>query len=272
MRQTVFALTLSLLFSGIFLPVMGQGTGCTTDEIKDQIDTFYATYLTDQNGNVTEAARELANDITEFLENCESGSDEENSDDTDSIVTAGRWFVNWSVEGSTCPDGTTSSATDRPFLMTLSDEGFTATDNYAWPPLEFIPTEDETVYSFNRNHPSGNFTYRYDVTPLSNEELAGTITLFYATGCTLASEFVMNLQDPDIICMVNSDTTVNLRSGPGTDFSRAGQLPSILLQSAIGQATGTDGFIWWQLEDESWVRSDIVEEIGNCENVDEVES
>jgi len=39
----------------------------------------------------------------------------------------------------------------------------------------------------------------------------------------------------------------------------------------IGQATGTDGFVWWQLGNEAWVRSDLVEEAGYCDDVPVVE-
>lgn len=273
MRKLVFTLSLSLilLLAMAFVPVAAQDTECTADAIEDQIDTFYATYLMERDEDITVAAQALADSITELLTECESVSDTEDTTATDSVVIPGRWFVNWSTDGTTCPDGTTSTATDRPFLLTLSDEGFIATDNYAWPPLEFMPTDDEMVYSFDRNDPSGNFTYRYDVTILSNEEMSGTITLFYVSGCTLENSFVMVLQDADVICMVNSDSGANLRSGPGTDFSRAGQLPAIHLQSVIGQTTGSDGFVWWQLEDDSWVRSDVVEEVGDCESVEEAE-
>lgn len=271
MRKLVFTLSLIFLLALAFVPVAAQDNGCTADDIEDQIDTFYATYLTDRDEGITDAAQAMADSITELLTECESASDAEDTTDTDSVVIPGRWYVNWSTSGTTCPDGTTSTATDRPFLLTLSDEGFTATDNYAWPPLEFTPTDEEMVYSFDRNAPSGNFTYRYDVTVLSKEEISGTITLFYASGCTLKDSFVMLLQDADVFCLVNSDNGANLRSGPGTDFSRAGQLPAIQLQSVIGQTTGAGGFVWWQLEDDSWVRSDVVEEVGDCESVEEAE-
>jgi hypothetical protein len=36
---------------------------------------------------------------------------------------------------------------------------------------------------------------------------------------------------------------------------------------AVGQAEGTDGFVWWQLVGETWVRSDLVDEAGGCEEL-----
>lgn len=68
-------------------------------------------------------------------------------------------------------------------------------------------------------------------------------------------------------CTVSSDRNVNKRTGPGTNFDNAGQLQAGDDASVIGQAVGTDGQTWWQLEDENWVREDVVEESGDCEGV-----
>ena len=36
--------------------------------------------------------------------------------------------------------------------------------------------------------------------------------------------------------------------------------------------TGADGFLWWHLDDDAWVRSDVVEAKGGCAGVPVVES
>lgn len=257
---------------GISVPTLAQENGCSLGYIDDQIDAYYGTYLIERGGNLIAAAQVLADSISELLTECESAVDSEDVSNTDSVVIPGRWFVNWGSDSATCPDGNTAAALNRSFLLTLTDEGFTATDNYVWPPLEFTPTDAEGVYSFDRNDSNGAFTYRYEVKILSKEEMSGSIKLFFQNGCALESSFVMYLQDADTICMVNSENGANLRSGPGTEFSRAGQLPSVQLQSVIGRATGSDGFVWWQLEEENWVRSDVVEEIGDCDSVREIDS
>lgn len=68
-------------------------------------------------------------------------------------------------------------------------------------------------------------------------------------------------------CSVSTATTANQRSGPGTTFALAGTLTSGVPASVIGQANGTDGFVWWELGEGVWVRSDIVEAVGSCEGV-----
>lgn len=66
-------------------------------------------------------------------------------------------------------------------------------------------------------------------------------------------------------CSVSASSNANLRGGPGTSFAVAGSLTGGTSIAAIGQATGNDGQVWWQLENNSWVRSDVVAEAGDCE-------
>lgn len=68
-------------------------------------------------------------------------------------------------------------------------------------------------------------------------------------------------------CVVSSGRAVNKRTGPGTNFDQAGQLPAGTEATVIGQATGADGQTWWQLEDENWVREDVVNAVGDCASV-----
>ncbi|MBZ0293212.1 MAG: hypothetical protein K8L99_11660 [Anaerolineae bacterium] len=68
-------------------------------------------------------------------------------------------------------------------------------------------------------------------------------------------------------CSVTSlSGNVNLRTGPGTNYDIAGTLAGQAMTVA-GQAQGSDGFIWWNLDDGSWVRSDIAAEEGACDSV-----
>lgn len=54
--------------------------------------------------------------------------------------------------------------------------------------------------------------------------------------------------------------------GPGTTFDRAGTLDGGTVLQAIAQSEQSDG-TWWQLEDESWVREDVVNIAGDCANI-----
>jgi hypothetical protein len=73
------------------------------------------------------------------------------------------------------------------------------------------------------------------------------------------------------VCEISAGSTVNKRSGPGTTFDRAGQMEAGTVMDAIAQSEAPDGFIWWQLEDETWVRDDVIDAQGDCLNVPEAE-
>jgi hypothetical protein len=66
------------------------------------------------------------------------------------------------------------------------------------------------------------------------------------------------------VCTITAEKPVNLRSGPGTIYGRAGGLAANSSGHPDGQAKGTDGLTWWRLPGSRWVRSDIVEEQGGC--------
>lgn len=73
------------------------------------------------------------------------------------------------------------------------------------------------------------------------------------------------------VCEVSADGSVNKRSGPGTNFDRAGTLEPGTILEAVGQTNAADGFVWWELEDGSWVRDDIVNAVGDCASVPEAD-
>ncbi|MCD4685286.1 MAG: hypothetical protein K8S97_05060, partial [Anaerolineae bacterium] len=55
---------------------------------------------------------------------------------------------------------------------------------------------------------------------------------------------------------VSTGGALNLRAGPGTNYEVQGTLTG--MANVVGQATGTDGYIWYQLESGVWARSDVV--------------
>ena len=70
------------------------------------------------------------------------------------------------------------------------------------------------------------------------------------------------------VCEITADNgAANKRSGPGTTLEIAGILEDGMTQPAVAQATGADGFIWWQLDDGTWVREDVVSEQGACQSL-----
>ncbi|MCK6579258.1 MAG: hypothetical protein L6Q98_14275 [Anaerolineae bacterium] len=69
------------------------------------------------------------------------------------------------------------------------------------------------------------------------------------------------------VCEITSDGSVNRRSGPGTSFEWAGTLSSDTVTRAVAQAVSDDNFTWWQLEDGTWVREDVVNARGDCQGL-----
>lgn len=70
----------------------------------------------------------------------------------------------------------------------------------------------------------------------------------------------------DQACNIVAMQPVNLRAAPTTSAAivRTGEANETF--SAIGQQTDNDGFTWWHLEDELWVRADVVSEHGDCQS------
>lgn len=73
------------------------------------------------------------------------------------------------------------------------------------------------------------------------------------------------------VCEITAPNVVNQRSGPGTNFGVAGQLTEGTITRASGQAIGTDEALWWQLDNGTWVRSNVVNAQGDCRNLPVIE-
>ncbi len=69
------------------------------------------------------------------------------------------------------------------------------------------------------------------------------------------------------ICTIRAAQLVNRRSGAGTGFASLGRLTAGETATVTGQALGADGYVWWQTDDRSWVRSDVVTATTACAGV-----
>ncbi len=69
------------------------------------------------------------------------------------------------------------------------------------------------------------------------------------------------------LCTVKASGLVNRRSGAGTRFASMGRLTTGETATVSGQALGTDGYVWWQTDDGTWVRSDVVTATAACDSV-----
>lgn len=62
-------------------------------------------------------------------------------------------------------------------------------------------------------------------------------------------------------------SSVRIRSGPGQNFEWVYPLQSGEQMRVVAQTTGTDGAVWYWMENALWVRSDVVHESGDCEAI-----
>ncbi len=73
-----------------------------------------------------------------------------------------------------------------------------------------------------------------------------------------------------LTCVVTTGRTVNRRAGPGTNFAQAGSLINGQTVNAVGQMLGADGKVWYKLDDDTWVRSDLVQLDTACAGLTDV--
>ena len=78
-------------------------------------------------------------------------------------------------------------------------------------------------------------------------------------------------------CQVKLLNNVNLRTGAGSEFEIGGSRLIDEILDAKAQSTDSNGFRWWQLmnsglDDNLWVREDLTEEIGNCDQLPEADT
>lgn len=63
-------------------------------------------------------------------------------------------------------------------------------------------------------------------------------------------------------CFVTAPQNANLRDAPSTTGAFMGTLAANTGRFSIGQTVGADGFVWYQLVGEVWVRADVVSAVG----------
>jgi uncharacterized protein YgiM (DUF1202 family) len=66
------------------------------------------------------------------------------------------------------------------------------------------------------------------------------------------------------VCQVISQGGVNVRRTPSTTGEVAGSLNDGQTAEVIGQIQDDNETVWWQLANDTWVRSDVVSEHGDC--------
>jgi|GEM_PF-4882698 len=196
---------------------------------------------------------------------------------TTANLIPGKWEVIWEGKVSTCKEFETTS-NNRPFMMVtdVANDTFSTEDLFVWSLYNFVyQINADGQYTFLRNQSYNDGTilsFEYITKIVSPTRIEGTRST-YSTRftCTDRDSFVLALVDEHIVCMVGSDREPNVRSGPGTRFTRLGTLAKDVPVDVIGQRTGAGNLRWWKLSDGSWVREDVVTEAGSCDTVPEAQ-
>lgn len=107
------------------------------------------------------------------------------------------------------------------------------------------------------------------VQPMGNCDSVRVAAPDPVSGITDTAQTAMpdSLGSANTTCTITTLSGINLRGGPGTNFAQVGTLSSGQDVTAVGQATGGDGFIWWHLADDAWVRSDLVAADTGCDQL-----
>ncbi len=103
---------------------------------------------------------------------------------------------------------------------------------------------------------AGTFESADPPVKVSGQEVVAALTLLAAPPTPEAT-----------ICTITASGLVNRRSGAGTGFASLGRLTAGETATVTGQTLGTDGYVWWQTDDGSWVRSDVVTASAACASV-----
>ena len=73
-------------------------------------------------------------------------------------------------------------------------------------------------------------------------------------------------------CVVHGLANVRVRNGPGTEFTTVNTLQAHITAEVSARTMGTDSMQWWQVAEDRWIRSDVVEPTGDCSAVPKVEN
>lgn len=100
---------------------------------------------------------------------------------------------------------------------------------------------------------------------------AGWFNYSAAEGWTAETVNVLEGLDARVSCQITAVGVVNVRNIPSLNGMRVRQIQAGETATAVSQAVGQDGFVWWRLRDGNWVRSDVVRAEANCRDLPRIE-
>lgn len=191
-------------------------------------------------------------------------------------IQEGLWRVVFGTNQNQCPGDSPIQSPSRELIITvdLEAESFFADDIFIYRPFLDFSRVQNGEFAFNRNMTDSAgvpYTYEYRIVEISPTTMRGVITNYFPSiNCTLRDEFQYILVDPEIVCLVGASNGGNVRAQPDANSNRVRSLGVQERIGAVGRAQGADGFDWYQLSDGGWVRSDVVESAGYCDDLPEI--
>lgn len=243
--------------------IYAQEDDCSVDSVKESLTQLLEGSFDDP----SEIFDDIATIQDDYVSNC---TDAEEGILDPTVATEGIWLIEWAGAVNSCESGATTTATDRLIYVGFEDEQFVLQDAWVWTSLEF-DFNDSGEFISRRLYPNGDI-FEYILTDITPDTIVGVAPYTAPDGCILTNEFVVTLQDADVKCVVGTRTAVNIRTEPSASSLAAGKIdPDGAGIAVLGKALGGDGFLWWKIGNDEWVRSDVVVSEGNCNSVETIE-
>ena len=109
-----------------------------------------------------------------------------------------------------------------------------------------------------RSDSGHNWVYEYEIESATETTMSGMYAGYWQGNrniwCSREGVFSAELYESDNSCLVSGEA--NIRTKPSTKSPTNGKIED--QRRAIGKVKGDDGYFWWQLSDDEFVREDVV--------------
>ena len=121
---------------------------------------------------------------------------------------------------------------------------------------------------YTRSEDSGNnWVDEYEITSTTETTMSGRYSGYWQGNkdvwCSRNGTFTAELFDIENACLVEGEA--NIRTNPSTRSPANGVIDD--QRRVIAKVSGDDGYYWWQLADDEYVREDVVTASRSCERL-----
>ncbi|MFN8371784.1 MAG: SH3 domain-containing protein [Anaerolineae bacterium] len=179
-------------------------------------------------------------------------------------VSSGLWMETWAEDEDVCYTQEQRRAfAIQPFLLNVAEDGDELQVNYPLTGESLTLPRTEPDFYFGTLPGTGGAAFgESHVAWLTHMEYS--FVEQFSDDCQIYSNAAWDFVTDGPYCTLTATANPNLRSGPATSYQQVGSLTAGDSTIAIAQATGDDGYVWYQLYDNKWVRSDLVEAEASC--------